>query len=147
MPTTVLKQIKVAELRRGDKFDETPPAIVESLARKTTWGLVQIAGEAKPRRLRLDLMVTVFREELTEEEQARARRKYMIKALKSELAGWLKRDPAKMLQEIVDKNRGYAQVLTWSNLSDVLKAQAMFQHARTLWNDLGQPDDLAAVDE
>ena len=31
MPTTVMKQIKVTELRRGDRFDETPPAVVESL--------------------------------------------------------------------------------------------------------------------
>ena len=36
MPTTVMKQIKVTELRNGDKLDEIPPATVESLTRKTT---------------------------------------------------------------------------------------------------------------
>ena len=147
MPTTVLKQIKVTELRKGDKLDEIPPAIVEALTRKATWGAVQIAGEAKPRRLRLDAMVTVIREEPTEEEKAQTRRAYMVETLKDALSGWLRRDPARMLQEIVDKNRGYVEVLTWSNLPDVLKAQATFKHARTLWNDLGQPDDIVAVDE
>src|SRR5205823_12613053 len=32
-------------------------------------------------------------------------------------------------------------------LADVLKAQATFKHARTLWNDLGQPDDITTVEE
>jgi len=144
MPTTVLKQIKVTELRKGDKLDEIPPAIVEALTRKATWGAVQIAGEAKPRRLRLDAMVTVIREEPTEEEKAQTRRAYMVETLKDALSGWLKRDPARMLQEIVDKNRGYVEVLTWSNLPDVLKAQATFKHARTLWNWPCEPD-LAPV--
>jgi hypothetical protein len=147
MPTTVMKQIKVTELRRGDTLDETPPAIVESLTRKTTWGAVQIAGEAKPRQLRLDAMVTVIREEPTQEERAQARHTYMVQTLKDELSGWLRRDPAQILQDIIDRNRGYVEVLTWSNLPDVLKAQATFKHARTLWHDLGQPDDIAAVDE
>jgi hypothetical protein len=147
MPTTVMKQIKVTELRRGDRFDETPPAVVESLTRKLTWGAVQIVGEATPRRLRLDATVTVIREEPTEEERARARHVYMVQTLKDELAGWLRRDPARLLQDIVDNSRGYAEVLTWSNLPDVLKAQALFKHARTLWHDLGRPDDIAAVDD
>ncbi len=147
MPTTVLKQIKVTELRKGDKLDEIPPAIVESLTRKATWGAVQITGEAKPRRLRLDATVTVIREEPTEEEKAKTRRAFIVQMLKDALRGWLERDPAQMLQAIVDKNRGYVEVLTWSNLPDVLKAQATFKHARTVWNDLGQPDDIAAVDE
>jgi hypothetical protein len=147
MPTTVRKHIKVTELRKGDTLDETPPAIVESLTRKATWGAVQIAGEAKPRRLRLDASVTVLREEPTEEEQARRRRTCTVEILKDQLTGWLKRDPARMLREIVDNDRGYGEVLTWSNLPDVLKAQATFKHARTLWHHLGEPEDLAAVDE
>ena len=147
MPTTVLKQIKVTELRKGDKLDEVPPAIVEALTRKATWGAVQIAGEAKPRRLRLDAMVTVIREELTEEEKAQTRRAYMVETLKDALSGWLRRDPARMLQVILDKNRAPAEVLTWSNLPDVLKAQATFKQARALWHDLGQPDDITAIDE
>ena len=147
MPTTVMKQIKVTELRNGDKLDEIPPATVESLTRKTTWGVVQIAGEAHPRRLRLDAMVTVIREQPTEEEKARTRRAYMVQTLKDELSGWLRRDPAQMLQDIVDNNRGHAEVLTWSNLPDVLKAQATFKQARALWHDLGQPDNITAVDE
>jgi hypothetical protein len=147
MPTTVRKHIKVAELRKDDALDETPPAIVESLTRKATWGAVQIAGEAKPRRLRLDASVTVLREEPTEEEQARRRRTCTVEILKDQVTGWLKRDPARMLREIVDNDRGYGEVLTWSNLPDVLKAQATFTHARTLWHHLGEPEDLAAVDE
>ena len=71
----------------------------------------------------------------------------MVEMLKDELAGWLRRDPARMLREIVDNDRGYGDVLTWSNLPDVLKAQATFKHARTLWHHLGEPADLAAVDE
>jgi hypothetical protein len=147
MPTRVTKQITVTEIRKGDTLDETPPAIVESLSRKTTWGAVQIAGEAQPRRLRLDATVTVIREEPTEAEKAQARHAYMVQTLKDELSDWLRRDPAQMLQDIVDSNRGYAEVLTWSNLPAVLKAQATFKHARALWNDLGRPDDIAAVDE
>ena len=147
MPTTVMKQIKVAELRKGDKLDEIPPATVESLTRKTTWGVVQIAGEATPRRLRLDASVTVIREEPTQEEKAQARHAHMVQTLKDELRGWLRRDPARMLQVIIDKNRAHAEVLTWSNLPDVLKAQATFKQARALWHDLGQPDDITAVDE
>ncbi len=147
MPTTVMKQIKVTELRRGDRFDETPPAVVESLTRKTTWGSVQIAGEAAPRRLRLDAVVTVLREEPTEQERAQARYAYMVQTLKDELRGWLRRDPAQILQDIIDKSRGYVEVLTWSNLPDVLKAQALYKHARGLWHDLDQPEDIAAVDD
>ena len=78
----------------------------------------------------------------------------MVEILKDELTGWLRRDPARMLREIVDNHnagdRGYGEVLTWSNLPDVLKAQATFKHARTLWHHLGEPADLAAgsaVDE
>ncbi|WP_432833012.1 hypothetical protein [Dactylosporangium sp. CA-092794] len=52
-----------------------------------------------------------------------------------------------MLQEILDNDRGYGEVLTWSNLPDVLKAQATYKHARILWHHLGEPADLAAVDE
>ena len=147
MPITVRKDIKVTELRKGDTVDETPPAIVESLTRKATWGAVQIAGEAKPRRLRLDASVTVLREEPTEDEQARSRRTFMVQMLKDDLTGWLRRDPARMLREIVDKDSGYGEVLTWSNLPDVLKAQAMFKQTRSLWHHLGEPADLAAVDE
>ena len=147
MPTIVRKDITVVELRKGDTFEETPPAIVESLTRKATWGAVQIAGEAKPRRLRLDAKVTVLREEPTEDEQARSRRTFMVEMLKAELTGWLRRDPARMLSEIVEGDRGYGEVLTWSNLPDVLKAQATFKQARILWHHLGEPADLAAVDE
>src|SRR5262249_49778215 len=147
MPITVRKDIKVTELRKGDTLDEAPPAIVESLTRKATWGAVQIAGEAKPRRLRLDAGITVLREEPTEDERARTRRTCMVEMLKDELTGWLRRDPARMLREILDNNRGYGEVLTWSNLPDVLKAQATFKHARILWHHLGEPADLAAVDE
>ena len=147
MPITVRKDIKVAGLRKGDRLDEMPPAIVESLTRKSTWGVVQIAGEAKPRRLRLDAGITVLREEPTEDEQARSRRTFMVQMLTDELTGWLRRDPARMLREIVDNDRGYGEVLTWSNLPDVLKAQATFKQARTLWHHLGEPEDLAAVDE
>jgi hypothetical protein len=147
MPTTVRKHIKVTELRKDDTLDETPPAIVESLTRKATWGAVQIAGEAKPRRLRLDASVTVLREEPTEEEQARRRRTCTVEILKDQVTGWLRRDPARMLREIVDNDPGYGEVLTWSNLPDVLKAQATFKQARTLWHHLGEPEDLAAVDE
>jgi hypothetical protein len=147
MPTTVRKHITVAELRKGDAFDETPPAIVESLTRKTTWGAVQIAGEARPRRLRLDASITVLREEPTEQEQAQRRRTCTVEMLKDDLTGLLKHDPARMLREILDNDRGYGEVLTWSNLPDVLKAQATFKHARTLWHHLGEPADLAAVDE
>jgi len=147
MPITVRKDIKVAELRKGDRLDEMPPAIVESLTRKSTWGVVQIAGEAKPRRLRLDAGITVLREEPTEQEQARSRRTFIVGMLTDELTGWLKRDPARMLREIVDNDRGYGEVLTWSNLPDVLKAQAMFKHARILWHHLGEPADLAAIEE
>jgi hypothetical protein len=147
MPITVRKDITVTELRKGDTFEETPPAVVESLTRKATWGAVQIAGEAKPRRLRLDASVTVLREEPTEDEQAHSRRTFMVQMLTDELTGWLRRDPARMLREIVDNDRGYGEVLTWSNLPDVLKAQAMFKQARTLWHHLGEPADLAAVDE
>ena len=71
----------------------------------------------------------------------------MVEMLKDELTGWLRRDPARMLREIVDNDRGYGEVLTWSNLPDVLKAQAMFKQARTLWHHLGEPADLAAIDE
>lgn len=147
MPTTVMKQIKVTELRRGDRFDETPPAVVESLTRKTTWGAVQIAGEDKPRQLRLDAIVTVFREEPTEQERAQARHAWMVQTLKDELRGWLRRDPAQILQNIVDRNRGYVEVLTWSNLPDVLKAQALYKQARGLWHDLDRPDDIDTVDD
>jgi hypothetical protein len=147
MPITVRKDITVTELRKGDTFEETPPAVIESLTRKATWGAVQIAGEANPRRLRLDASVTVLREEPTEAEQARSRRTFMVQMLTDELTGWLRRDPARMLREIVDNDPGYGEVLTWSNLPDVLKAQAMFKHARTLWHHLGEPADLAAVDE
>jgi len=147
MPITVRKDIKVAELRKGDRLDEMPPAIVESLTRKSTWGVVQIAGEAKPRRLRLDAGITVLREEPTEQEQTRSRRTFIVGMLTDELTGWLKRDPARMLREIVDNDRGYGEVLTWSNLPDVLKAQAMFKHARILWHHLGEPADLAAIEE
>jgi len=147
MPTSVRKHIKVTELRKGDTFEETPPAIVESLTRKATWGAVQIAGEAKPRRLRLDATVTVLREEPTEQEQAHQRRTFMVELLKDELTGWLRRNPARMLREILDGDRGYGELLTWSNLPDVLKAQATFKHARSLWHHLGEPADLAAVDE
>ena len=147
MPITVRKDVTVTELREGDRLDETPPAIVESLTRKATWGTVQIAGEAKPRRLRLDAGITVLREEPTEQEQARSRRTFIVAMLTHELTGWLKRDPARMLREIVDSDRGYGEVLTWSNLPDVLKAQAMFKQARILWHHLGEPADLAAVEE
>ncbi|WP_019901952.1 hypothetical protein [Salinispora arenicola] len=147
MPITVRKDIKVTELRKGDTFDETPPAVVESLTRKATWGAVQIAGEATPRRLRLDASVTVLREEPTEDEQARHRRTVMVELLTDELTRWLRYDPARMLREIVDNDRGYGEVLTWSNLPDVLKAQAMFKHARVVWHHLGEPADLAAADE
>jgi hypothetical protein len=147
MPITVRKDITVAELVKGDRLDETPPAIVESLTRKATRGTVQIAGEAKPRRLRLDAGITVLREEPTEEEQARSRRTFIVAMLTDELTGWLKRDPARMLREIVDKDPGYGEVLTWSNLPDILKAQAMFKQARILWHHLGEPADLAAVEE
>jgi hypothetical protein len=147
MPTTVRKHITVAELRPGDIIDETPPAIVESLARKTTWGLVQIAGEPKPRRLRLDTNLTVLRDELTDDEQASRRLTHTVEILKADLADWLRHDPARMLRDIVDHDPGYGQVLTWSNLPDVLKAQAMFRHARTLWHHLGEPADLATVSE
>jgi hypothetical protein len=147
MPITVRKRIKVIELRNGDTLDETPPAVVESLTRKATWGAVQVAGEAKPRRLRLDATVTVLREEPTEQERTQRRRTCMVEMLKDQLTGWLRRDPARMLREIVDNDRGHGEVLTWSNLPDVLKAQATYKHARTLWHHLGEPDDLAAVDE
>jgi hypothetical protein len=147
MPITVRKPITVTELRKGDRLDETPPALVESLTRKAVWGAVQVAGEARPRRLRLDAPVTVLREEPTPQEKAQARLAYMTQALRDELAGWLQRDPAGMLQRIIDSNRGQVEVLTWSNLPDVLKAQATFKHARALHNRLGQPDNLAAVDD
>lgn len=147
MPTIVRKHIKVTELRNGDTLDETPPAVVASVTRKATWGLVQITGEAKPRRLRLDADITVLREEPTAEEQASQRRTFTVALLTDELTGWLRRDPARMLRGIVDADRGHGEVLTWSNLPDVLKAQAMFKHARTLWHHLGEPDDVAAVDE
>lgn len=147
MPTTVRKEIKVTELRKGDRLVETPPAVVESLTRKAIWGAVQIAGEATPRRLRLDASIMVLREEPTEDERARARRNVMVETLRGELTGWLRHDPARMLREIVDSDCGYGEVLTWSNLPDVLKAQATFKHARTLWHHLGEPADLAAVDE
>ena len=147
MPITVRKTLTVTELRKGDTFEETPPAVVESLTRKATWGAVQIAGEAKPRRLRLDAGVTVLREEPTEDEQARGRRTFTVEMLKNELTGWLRRDPARMLRKIIDNDHGYGEVLTWSNLPDVLKAQAMFKQARTLWQHLGEPADLAAIDE
>jgi hypothetical protein len=88
----VRKDITVTELRKGDTVDETPPAIVESMTRKATWGAVQIAGEAKPRRLRLDASVPVLREEPTEDEQARSRRTFIVEMLKDELTGWLRRD-------------------------------------------------------
>src|SRR5262249_20758453 len=101
MPTTVMRQIKVTDLPRADTSDETPPAIVESLTRKLTWGAVQIVGEAKPRQLRLDAMVTVIREEPTEEDRAQARHAYMVQTLKDELAGWLRRDPAQILRDII----------------------------------------------
>lgn len=147
MPITVRKDIKVAELRKGDRLDEMPPAIVESLTRKATWGAVQVEGEARPRRLRLDAGITVLREEPTEQEQECSRRTFIVAMLTDELIGWLKRDPARMLREIVDNDRGYGEVVTWSNLSDVLKAQAMFKQARILWHHLGEPADLAAVEE
>jgi hypothetical protein len=147
MPITVRKDIKVTELCKGDMFDEAPLAVVESLTRKATWGAVQIAGEAKPRRLRLDASVTVLREEPTEDERARSRRTFTVEMLKDELSGWLRRDPARLLREIVDNDHGYGELLTWSNLPDVLKAQAMFKQARILWHHLGAPADLAAVDE
>jgi hypothetical protein len=147
MPTRVTQQITVAELRKGDTLDETPPAIVESLNRKTTWGTVQIVGEPDPRRLRLDATVTVIREQPTKEEKARARHAYMVQTLRDDLSDWLRRDPAQILRDIADTNRGYAEVLTWSNLPDVLKAQATLKHARGLWNDLGRPDDIATVDD
>jgi hypothetical protein len=147
MPINVRKDITVTELRKGDTFAETPPAVVESLTRKATWGAVQIAGEATPRRLRLDASVTVLREEPTKDEKAGSRRTRMVEMLTDELTGWLRRDPARMLREILDNDRGYGEVLTWSNLPDVLKAQAMFKQARTLWHHLGEPTDLAAVDE
>lgn len=147
MPTTVRKHIKVTDLRNGDTLDETPPAVVESLTRKTTWGAVRIAGEARPRRLRLDASVTVLREEPTEQEQARKRRTRMVEMLKDQLTGWLSHDPARMLQVIIDNDRGHGEVLTWSNLPDVLKAQATFKHARALRHHLGEPADLADIDE
>src|SRR5690349_4680073 len=53
MPIIVRKQITVTELRPGDQIDETPPASVASVDRKTTWGLVHVTGETRPRRLRL----------------------------------------------------------------------------------------------
>ena len=147
MPITVRRQITVTELRRGDILEETPQAVVESLTRRTTWGAVRIAGEATPRRLRLDAPVTVLREEPTQEEKEQVRRAYTVQTLKDDLAGWLARDPARMLQAILEATRGHVEVLTWSNLPDVLKAQATFRHARALCNDLGQPDDLATVQE
>jgi hypothetical protein len=144
----VRKDITVTELRKDDRLDETPTAIVESLTRKTIWGHVQIAGEPKPRRLRLDATVTVLRDEPTEEEQAHSERTRMVNTLKNQLTSWLTRDPARMLQKILDNDAGFGDVLlTWSNLPDVLKAQATFHHARQLWRDLGEPADLAAVDE
>ena len=77
----------------------------------------------------------------------RSRRTFTVQMLTDELAGWLQGDPARMLREIVDNDHGYGEVLTWSNLPDVLKAQATFKQARTLWHHLGEPADLAAVDE
>lgn len=147
MPTTVRKQITVTELRAGDTLDETPPAVVESLTRKTTWGVIAISGEAKPRRLRLDAAITVLRQEPTPEEQARTQRAYTVQLLRGELSGWLERDPAQLLQHTVDKYRGCVEVLTSANLADVLRAQALFKHARDMCGALGQPDDLTTVDE
>ncbi|WP_432833010.1 hypothetical protein [Dactylosporangium sp. CA-092794] len=84
MPTTVRKRITAADLRTGDILEETPPAVVESLTRHVTRGVVQIAGETKPRRLRLDADVIVLREEPTEQEQAQRRRTMMVEILKGD---------------------------------------------------------------
>ena len=147
MPITVRKTITVTALRQGDTLDETPPAVVASVTRKATWGAVHIAGHGRPRRLRLDASITVLRQEPTEQEQQQRRRTCMAEILKDELTGWLRRDPAPMLREILDTDPGYGEVLTWSNLPDVLKAQAIFKHARTLWHHLGEPADPATVEE
>jgi hypothetical protein len=144
MPQTVTKEITFNELRKGDKIIDvngTPlvdddKAVVTSVTTKVAWGYVERVGHDRPLRLRVSrgTSLTVKRDEPTEEEKQAHRDEFALDTLRDHLQGMLKNTPFKALQDVIDKARDFDpdyayNVLTWSNLPDVLKTQATYKQA------------------
>jgi hypothetical protein len=157
MPITVTKVIPVRDVRRGDVLPNVAGNnVVADIEQKQTWAYILFEGEqTDARRMRRDINVTVLREERTAEEIAAVKHEFIVEALRDQLRKLLAGDPASMLRALLDKHiDGNDDLLTYYNLSDVLKAQAMYKqgsairyliHTRT--DALGHPADVNTADD
>ncbi len=158
MPHDVKKEITVTELRNGDRFTDTGTPVT-NVTRKQKWAIIELNGE-RTVRMQLDAPVTVLRTEATLEEKAERMREYMIEKLRNNLRNALAQNPAALLNKILAGTPPTDGALfTWSNLPDVLRAQAMYKialvitHCARLVDDrrgtpanVNDPDDVACVD-
>lgn len=127
MPKNVSKTVTVNDVRKGDVVDEL---LVVSIDKKAKFAYVTLAGADRPRRLALDNTIVVTRVEPTQEELDAKRHAFMVQGLRDQLHKLLKNDPITKLESITAEARKratYGDVLTWSNLPDVLKAQAKWK--------------------
>lgn len=150
MPVNVEHKITVADLKVGDKITSNlgrfnnlgNGATVEELDKKTVWADVKLSdqygGLRQPARVRLTDVVTVVREEKTQDEKDDARRAQHLELLHRKYDDMQKISVTEKLQSYVDKavtdptTTWYRNVLDYGDLTSFLKIQALGKHAHYL---------------
>lgn len=160
MPHTVKHTITAAQVRKGDLLSTADPdMVVTAIDRKVSWTTLTLADGSRPMRVRVDDEIVVFRVEPTDDEKAAQKHDYMIHQMRDVLMTMLKKSPSAVLTELITKYGDNVELLTWSNLPDVLKAQARYKHAveiratihhlgdqRGRLIDINEPKDVLNVD-
>jgi hypothetical protein len=141
MSQLVKKSVTWNDVRKGDRWPHEDSVAVDAVDKKQKWGTftfvgnnIGATGNMEIRR-RLDESVVVYREELTEEEAVKRRREMIREVLIDDLRSLLRRNPVQKLEDIVTDARQREAtsgkpvigVLDWSNLADVLQAQATYK--------------------
>lgn len=132
MPVPVEQTIKVRELRPHDVVPQGDgdELVVARIERKQVWATVTFGNDSDElvtKRMRQDDDVTVRRMELTDEEKEQQRREFVMNGLRDLLTQLLTNTPHAALKKILTDADDRYDVLTWSNLPDVLKTQARWQ--------------------
>lgn len=160
MPITVRHEIAAVDVRQGDRLSSEvdPDMVVTKVERKVAWTTIHLADHARPMRMRNEDKVVVLRQQPTDEEKAARLRELYVDSLRKDLRNLLRRNPLHELEAIVEKARQYegnGAIVTYSNLGDVLEAQALYKQGVAIRAaihhrsdvDINTPDDVLTLDE